>query len=73
MNKVFVDTSVWIDALNEKKNHHVKLLSALIEANVRVITCPVIIQETLQGIKEDSKFKKVKESFAGFEALPIDP
>jgi predicted nucleic acid-binding protein len=40
---------------------------------VRVITCPVIIQETLQGIKEDSKFKKVKESFAGFEALPIDP
>lgn len=38
-----------------------------------IVTCPVIIQEILQGIKEEKDFKMVKDSLSGFELLAIDP
>lgn len=68
-----VDTSVWIDALNGIKNKYTSHLSQIIEDNRPVFICPVILQEILQGIKEDKDFKRVKESLSGFEILSIDP
>lgn len=72
MRKVLVDTSVWIDALNGKKSPQTKLLARLVDDNV-VVLCPIVIQEILQGIKDDSDFKQVKENLEGFEVLNIDP
>ena len=72
MNKILVDTSVWIDALNGKKTEQTKQLEQLIEQDAQIVLCPIIIQEILQGIKEDSHFNRVKESLSGFETLYID-
>lgn len=71
--KVLVDTSVWIDALNGKKNPRSELLSKLIDDNANIVLCPVIIQEILQGINNDKHFEQVKDNLAGFEVLEIDP
>ncbi|MFI5196459.1 MAG: PIN domain nuclease [Chitinophagales bacterium] len=73
MNKVLVDTSVWIDALNGRKTLQTKLLNRLIDEDAPVVLCPVIIQEILQGIKEDKDFNLVKDTLSGFELLGIDP
>lgn len=70
--KVLVDTSVWIDAFNGKKNPPSELLSKLIDDNANIVLCPVIIQEILQGIKEDRNYKQVKENLTGFEVLDLD-
>jgi predicted nucleic acid-binding protein len=73
MSKVLVDTSVWIDALNGKETRQTKILSRLIDEEASVVLCPVIIQEILQGIKEDKDFKLVKDNLSGFEVLDLDP
>ncbi|MBL7893159.1 MAG: PIN domain nuclease [Bacteroidia bacterium] len=72
MKKILVDTSVWIDAFNGKNTHQVKLLEKFIEKDQMVVLCPVIIQEILQGIKEDNQFGEIKDTLTGFEVLSID-
>lgn len=72
MNRVLVDTSVWIDALNGKATPDVFSLNQLIDSDA-VVLCPVVIQEILQGIKNDSDFRQVTFSLSGFELLQIDP
>lgn len=72
MNKVLVDTSVWIDALNGRETRQTKLLNRLIDEDVPIVLCPVIVQEILQGIKEDADFHEVKDNLSGFEMLNID-
>lgn len=73
MKRVLVDTSVWIDALNGTENKYSILLSEFIEQDKPIVLCPIIIQEILQGIKDDDHFEKVKKSLSGFEVLKIDP
>ena len=73
MNKILVDTSVWIDALNGRESWQTKLLNQLIDNDMSVVLCPVIIQEILQGIREDKDFYVVKNNLSGFELLSIDP
>lgn len=72
MSKVLVDTSVWIDFLNGKKNKSTRTLTKLIQDDIGVVLCPTIIQEILQGIREDQSFKEVKENLSGFEVLYLD-
>ncbi len=72
MSKILVDTSVWIDALNGKINKQTKKLLSLIEKDISVVICPVIVQEILQGIKDEKQFREVKENLTGFELLNLD-
>ena len=72
MNKVLVDTSVWIDALNGIKNKPTSTFRKLIDYDFSIVTCPIIIQEILQGIKNDKHFRLVQENLSGFEMLALD-
>ena len=72
MTKVLVDTTVWIDALNGHDTQQTLLLKQLIDDDVPVVLCPVIVQEILQGIRADKDFIIVKDSLSGFELLDID-
>lgn len=72
MRKVLVDTSVWIDALNGRRTSQVNMFEVLIDMGARIVVCPVIVQEILQGIKDDVQYSKVKENISGFEILAID-
>lgn len=73
MNKIMVDTSVWIDALNGKKNKVTQIFSQFIRDDISIVLCPIVIQEVLQGIRDDKSYKEVKENLSGFEVLKTDP
>ncbi|HDR52690.1 MAG TPA: PIN domain nuclease [Mariniphaga anaerophila] len=67
------DTSVWIDFFQGTKAEEVNLLTLYLQEDLPVYSCPVIIQEVLQGIKSDLQFKKVKDSFLALPVLIEDP
>lgn len=72
MRSILVDTSVWIDALNGRRTWQVELLEQLIDKNL-VVLCPPIIQEILQGIRQDRDFEKLRDNLTGFNILSLDP
>ena len=67
------DTSVWIDFFLGKNSKEAEILTSFLMEDKLVFTCPIIIQEVLQGIHNDLQFKKVKESFLALPVLTEDP
>lgn len=57
---VIVDTSVWIDFFRGNETEEVRLFSEYLQNNDPVYICPVIIQEILQGIKDEEEYNLIK-------------
>ena len=73
MEPLLADTSVWIDFFGGKKTWQCKILLNYIELNEPVVLCPLIIQEILQGIRDNDSYQKIKESLLSYDILSIDP
>jgi predicted nucleic acid-binding protein len=58
MDIVLVDTSVWINYLQAKETEASLFLKHNL-SNIIIATCPVILQEVLQGIVSDKEFGRV--------------
>ena len=67
------DTSVWIDFLRNKSNPPSDLLTAYIEKNDQVLLTPTILQEVLQGIRDDAQYQHIKEILSYFTTLQHPP
>jgi len=67
------DTSVWIDFLKDKSNPEADLLTSYIDHNDQVLLIPTILQEVLQGIREDAQYRQIKEIFSYFTVLQLPP
>lgn len=65
---VLVDTSVWIDFFQRPDSPSIKQLEALIKDNNRAVICGIILQEILQGIRNDGSYTLAK---ARLSALPF--
>lgn len=52
------DTSVWIDYLKNVQTPYTKLLSLSLSKN-RVLSCPTLFQEILQGMRDRKKYEEV--------------
>ena len=63
------DTSVWIDFFSGKESVETSLLTKHLEEDLPVYICPVILQEVLQGIKNDREYRKIKDSFLALDIL----
>ena len=72
INGKIVDTSIWISYYNSLKDEKSELVNKLIDQD-EIIVLPVILQETLQGIKKDSVFALTKELLLSYHFLSIDP
>lgn len=59
---MLVDTSVWINFLSGYESKASLYLKANLSAFL-LATCPVILQEVLQGISDDKVFQKVSADF----------
>lgn len=59
-----VDTSVWIDLFREPAKSQLEKLADFDE----LVTCLPVIQEVLQGFRDESAFGKAREAMA---AMPI--
>jgi hypothetical protein len=68
INGKVVDTSVWVSYLNQNANRQTLLINTFIDKN-EVVTVPIILQEVLQGIKDDIIFNSIKESFLAFKVV----
>ena len=70
--QVLVDSSVWIDFINNVENDQTNILTDLFVNESYVCICPAILQEVLQGIKEDKDFNRVKKDLGTFDVLQVD-
>ncbi|MBD3628450.1 PIN domain nuclease [Cyclobacterium sp.] len=68
---ILFDTSVWIDFLNKKSTPAANLLAHFIEEDMEVLLTPTILQEILQGIRDDYKYLQVKEMLSYFTMLDL--
>lgn len=68
INGKVVDTSVWVSYLKQNANRQTLLINTFIDKN-EVVTVPIILQEVLQGIKDDIIFGSIKESFLSFKVV----
>ncbi len=72
MRKLLVDSSVWINFLKD----NVTLESSFLEENINqfeLFTCPIIVQEVLQGINSKQEFYQIKSYFDNLTRLDNDP
>jgi predicted nucleic acid-binding protein len=58
---VVVDTSVWIDFFNNPEMEGNSQLEELIRDQNRAVICGVILQEILQGIREQKSFELTRQ------------
>ena len=68
MDCALVDTSVWIDFLNGEDSEQSLALQSLITAG-EVYLCPTIYLEILQGIRDDNKFRDIKNILGSFHII----
>ena len=70
---ILVDSSVWIDLLNNIVTEPVARLRALIPTNP-ILVGDLILCEVLQGLRTEAQAKLVERSLARFEAVSLlDP
>ena len=72
-NDLLFDTSIWIDFFSGNDSEEGNLLTNYLKEDFSVFTCPVIIQEVLQGIRDDKSFEEVKDSFLALPILTENP
>ena len=72
MKGILVDTSVWIDFFNGFKSKESDLLTEYIESDFPIYLCPIILQEILQGFKEDKDFIIAKDLLLEFPILEMN-
>jgi len=68
---VLVDTTVWIDFFSLADLPHVKTLENLIVAREDICICGIILTEILQGIRDDSRYKKTRDLLGNVVFLPM--
>lgn len=66
---VLVDTSVWIDLFGKARKYRISA-----DELSEVATCPPIIQEVLQGIRNEQAREGLKDRFLGLHCVanPVD-
>lgn len=72
--RVLVDTSVWSVVLRRQKvsdGRSAKILTDLIEGSDKVVLTGIVLQEILQGLRQESQFKQVYNYLEPFPILAV--
>ena len=72
-DQLIFDTSVWIDFLRNKHTPPSELLAEYIETNDQVLLVPTVLQEVLQGIRDDTQYRHIKDILSYFTVLQVSP
>jgi predicted nucleic acid-binding protein len=71
--KIVVDTSVWIDFFNGQATKEVIFLRASIREDKPIHLTPTIIQEILQGIRDDKMYNEILSLLESFPLISPNP
>jgi len=69
---IVVDTSVWIDVLNDTDRPQARRCVELIEAGEPVALTDVIFTEILQGLRSEREARTVERHLRAFPVLRLD-
>jgi predicted nucleic acid-binding protein len=69
---VMVDTTVWVDFFNGENSPQVQKLEQLLADGEDICICGIILTEILQGIRDESEYKKTRALFEAFLFLSMD-
>ncbi|MEZ0611090.1 PIN domain nuclease [Fibrella sp. WM1] len=73
MEPILVDTSVWIDWFKGVGTPQTNRIATYLMADYPIWIAPVILQETLQGVREDVQYELVRSSLLALEQFQADP
>ena len=68
---ILVDTSVWIDFFAGRDLTHVDTLEQCILANEDLALCGIVLTEILQGIADDTTYRRVRRYLRPLIMLPM--
>ncbi len=68
---ILVDTTVWIDFFAARSLPHVVALETIIKGKENICICGIILAEVLQGIRQDTEFRKTRDLFKTLILLPM--
>lgn len=68
---ILVDTSVWIDFFAGRDLPHVAKLEQFIHDNEDLALCGIILTEILQGILDDTTYRRVRRDLTPLIMLPM--
>ena len=69
---IVVDTSVWIDVLNDVPTSHARRCVELIEAGEPIALTDVVFTEILQGLRTEREAQLVEGHLRAFPVLRLD-
>ena len=70
---ILVDTSVWVDFFAGRDLPHVAKLEQFILDNEDLALCGIILTEILQGISDDTTYRRVRRDLTPLIMLPMLP
>ena len=70
---ILVDTSVWIDFFAGRDLPHAATLEKFILDNENLALCGIILTEILQGISDDTTYRRVQHNLSPLIMLPMPP
>ena len=69
---IVVDTSVWVDVLNETSTPQADLCVELIEGGAPVALTDIVFTEILQGLRSTKEARQVERHLRAFPILRLD-
>lgn len=69
---IVVDTSVWIDVLNERDSQQARRCVELIEEGEPVALTDIVFAEILQGFRSDKEARLVERHLKAFPVLRLE-
>jgi predicted nucleic acid-binding protein len=69
---IVVDTSVWIDVLNERSSPQAARCIELIEGGEPIALTDIVVTEILQGFRSDREARLVERHLRAFPILRLD-
>lgn len=73
MEPIFVDTTVWVDWFKGINSPQTSRLAAYLTQNYPIWIAPVILQEILQGIRDDRQHELAKTSLLALNLFLFEP
>ncbi|MVM35335.1 PIN domain-containing protein [Spirosoma sp. HMF4905] len=73
MGSIIVDTSVWVDCFRGVQDARTGLVAESLAGKDLICLTPTILQEVLQGIRDDGQFERVKRNLLACKFLHIAP
>lgn len=72
MEPILVDTTVWVDWFKGVDSSQTNRVATYLTADYPIWIAPIIVQETLQGVRDEQQFEIIKRSLLSLNRFSRD-